>query len=403
MISVHDALEKVLNGILPLPAEQVALSDTLGRVLAEDITARITQPPIAVCAMDGYAVRSLDLQSAPVMLELIGEVPTGNLFKGHVGPGQCVRIFTGGAMPDGTDAVEMQENTNVDRQKIVFNRTIPTGHFVRPAGLDFAKGEILLKAGHLMTARDVSLAAAMNVPWMRVARRPVVAMMTAGDELVMPGEFLSPGKIINSNSLALRSYITVLGGIALDLGTAKDKPGALTALLAGTQKADLLVTIGGASVGDYDYVKDDLGKGGINLGFHKVAMRPGKPLIFGYIDTTPVLGLPGNPVSVGVTSILFLQPIMRKMLGLDPICTTRTAILDRNLPANDWRQSYLRATLSYNAEDELVVTPFKIQDSAIIHHFAQADCLLIRLPHAPKAQKGEQVEIIPLKRSLLSL
>lgn len=404
MISVEEALGHVLSGIEPLSAEQVGLTDALGRVLARDVASRVSHPPAAVSAMDGYAVIAGDVAEVPTTLERIGESAAGQGFDGALGPGQAVRIFTGAPVPEGADAVVMQEDAEVHGNKVTLNEKAVPGRHIRPQGLDFKAGETLLREGSVITARDVGLAAAMNVPWLTVRRRPRVAILATGDELVMPGDPLGPEQIISSNSLALAAYVKALGGEPLNLGIARDDAESLNALLEDASESDLLVTIGGASVGDYDLVRQALKDRGLELGFYRVAMRPGKPLIFGRLGRVPVLGLPGNPVSAGVTTVVFLKPAMEAMLGIRrDEGPGATALLGRDLGGNDQRQDYLRAALALDENGEAIATPFDAQDSAMMARLAQADCLVVRPPHAPAAKKGERVLIIPLRLGLVSI
>ncbi len=404
MISVEEALGHVLSGIEPLSAEQVGLTDALGRVLARDVASRVSHPPAAVSAMDGYAVIAGDVAEVPTTLERIGESAAGQGFDGALGPGQAVRIFTGAPVPEGADAVVMQEDAEVHGNKVTLKEKAVPGRHIRPQGLDFKAGETLLREGSVITARDVGLAAAMNVPWLTVRRRPRVAILATGDELVMPGDPLGPEQIISSNSLALAAYVKALGGEPLNLGIARDDAESLNALLDDAPESDLLVTIGGASVGDYDLVRQALKDRGLELGFYRVAMRPGKPLIFGRLGRVPVLGLPGNPVSAGVTTVVFLKPAMEAMLGIRrDEGPGATALLGRDLGKNDQRQDYLRAALALDGDGEAIATPFDVQDSAMMARLAQADCLVVRPPHAPAAKKGERVPIIPLRLGLVSI
>lgn len=402
MIPVDEALAKVVSGFRLLPAEQVALPDALGRVLAEDLASRIASPPLAVSSMDGYAVRSADLAQPGSVLKRIGEAAAGKAFEGRLESGTCVRIFTGAPVPEGADAVEMQENTTVDGDRITFSQAVPTGRFVRPAGMDFAAGEVLLKAGTRLSARDLGLAAAMNRPWLQVRRRPRVAILATGDELSMPGDPIGGAGIASSNSVAVAAYVRALGGEPVDLGIARDDEGSLRRLLEGAKGADLLVTIGGASVGDRDLVRQVLGEGALDLGFYKVAMRPGKPLIFGRLGEVPVLGLPGNPVSAGVTAFLFLRPALAVMQGVWREDRPETAVLGAAVNANDARQDYLRAGLVVDGAGNPVATPFPGQDSALMARFAAADCLVIRPPHAKAAAEGERVKILRLSQGIAS-
>jgi molybdopterin molybdotransferase len=396
MLSVAEALAKVTGGVERVSAEQVALPEALGRVLASDVAARLTHPPVAVSAMDGYAVRAAAVADVPATLKQIGESAAGSGFAGSVGPGETVRIFTGAPLPDGADTIIIQEVTDADGETITIKESAKEGHFVRPAGLDFSEGEILLKAGRVLTARDLGLAAAMNVPWLDVRRRPRIAYTATGDEVVMPGDPLGPDQIISSNSVALGAYIETLGGTPVNLGIARDSEDSLRQVFEGARGMDMLITMGGASVGDYDFVRKVLSAEGMDLEFYRVAMRPGKPLIFGHLSGVAVLGLPGNPVSAGVTSAIFLQAAMAKMLGLDDTVTAPTALLGRDLDVNDFRQDYLRATLANDADGNLVATPFERQDSGMMARLAQADCLIVRPPEAPAASKGERVDIIML-------
>jgi molybdopterin molybdotransferase len=396
MIPVAKALSQILENVRETCVEQVALSNALGRVLAADVTARLTQPWADVSAMDGYAVRAQDVATVPVVLDVIGESPAGGCYDGEVALGQAVRIFTGAPLPAGADAIVIQENTERDGDQVNVLESTKAGKFVRPAGLDFKTGDVLLDAGRVLSARDLGLAAAGNVPWLQVKRRPRIAIIATGDEVVMPGDTLGPNQIISSNSVMLAAYVKSLGGEPLDLGIARDDEASLTRLIQSAGEADLLVTIGGASVGDHDLVNRVLGNEGVDLGFYKVAMRPGKPLIFGHLHGTPVLGLPGNPVSVGVTAAIFLRPAILAMLGLDPATQIETAHLGIDLGENDQRQDYLRATLSVGANGETIATPFSRQDSAMLAKFANAQALVIRAPFAEPIKAGAEVNIIRL-------
>jgi len=401
MLSVAEALDRVAAGFSLIAAEQIALADGLGRVLAEDLSARRTQPPVAVSSMDGYAVRAADVSEVPVTLTQIGESQAGSGFAGTVDNGQCTRIFTGAPLPQGADAVVIQEVTKTDGKIITIGETVNVGADVRPAGLDFGEGEVLLTTGKILTARDIGLAAAMNIPWLRVRRRPRIAFVATGDEVVMPGDPVGADQIISSNSLALDAYIRVLGATPLNLGIARDTEESLLSTLAGAKGADALITIGGASVGDYDLVRQVMGADGLNLTFYKVAMRPGKPLIFGEWNGIPVLGLPGNPVSAGVTSALFLRAAVAVMLGTgDGGLVTETVRLGRDLPANGSRQDFMRATLRPDPDGHLTATPFERQDSAMMARFAEADCLVIRAPASPPAKAGDYVVITRLDAGL---
>lgn len=403
MIPVAEALERVLAAFSPLPAETVALPEALGRVLAADVRARVTQPPADVSAMDGYAVRAQDVAHVPAVLRRVGEAPAGRSHAGRLGPGEAVRIFTGAPLPEGADTIVIQEDTTVEGDLVTVRETSPSGRHIRRAGLDFAEGQTCLEAGRVLTARDIGLAAAMNVPWLAVRRRPRIAILATGDEIVMPGEPIGPNQIVSSNALALAALVRTQGGIAGNLGIALDSRESLAGFADAAYGFDLLVTTGGASVGEYDLVRDALGERGMELDFYKIAMRPGKPLMFGRFGDVPVLGLPGNPVSSMVCGILFLKPVMRRLLGLPALEAPLKARLGRALRGNDRRQDYLRATLSRTEEGDLLATPFELQDSSVVTLLAQAGCLVVRPPFAPAAEAGDIVEVIPLSGSMQSL
>ncbi|BBK37315.1 molybdopterin molybdenumtransferase MoeA [Allostella sp. ATCC 35155] len=397
MISVEEARNRVLAGIQPLPAEQVVLTDALGRVLAEDLVARTTQPPAAVSAMDGWAVRAEDVATVPARLRITGYVAAGRPFDGAVGPGEAARIFTGAPVPAGADAIVIQEDADRDGDFVRVREGATAGRYVRPAGLDFRAGDVGARAGSRVGPRLVGLAAAMNVPWLKVHRRPRVAILPTGDEIVMPGEPIAPGQIVSSNALALAAFVRQMGGEPIDLGIARDDRASLVALAEGARGADLLVTTGGASVGEHDLVRSVLGEAGLQLDFWQIAMRPGKPLMFGALRGTPMLGLPGNPVSALVCAVLFLRPAMARLAGLeDPGSIEETAVLGADLGANDRREDYLRARLEPGTDGRLLACPFPTQDSSNLARLAAADCLVVRAPHAPPARCGDPVRIVRL-------
>ncbi|KIL99382.1 Molybdopterin biosynthesis protein MoeA [Paramagnetospirillum magnetotacticum MS-1] len=396
MISVEVARETLLTGIKPVGTEVISLSQATGRILAEDLTARVSHPPVAVSAMDGYAVRAEDLAQVPHTLQMIGQSAAGAAFTGTVGPGQCIRIFTGAPVPKGADAVIMQENTRRDAERIEILTSAPAGRHVRPAGLDFAAGDMLIPAGTVMGGRTVGLAAAMNIPNLLVRRKPRIAILSTGDEIVLPGDQPGPSQIVGSNGPGLAAMVTALGAEAIHLGIAKDTRDSLDTMIKAAAGADMLVTTGGASVGDYDLVQDALKSAGMNLGFYQVAMRPGKPLMFGDMKGIPVLGLPGNPVSSMVCAIIFLEPAIRALTGRSTVTQAINALLGRDLPPNDARMEFMRGTLERTDDGLVVALPFEQQDSAVISGLARATCLVVRPPHAPTAQMGDMVQVIPL-------
>jgi len=405
LLPVAEAQQRILDAVSPLPAEQISLAEGLGRVLARNVASRRDQPPMAMSAMDGYAVRAVDVATLPATLKVVGYAPAGHAFDGSVGAGEAVRIFTGAPVPEGADTIVIQENTEQSDEVVrVIDGTAPVGRYIRPAGLDFATGDVLLPSGKVLTARDVGLSAAMNVPWLNVHRKPRISILATGDEIVMPGDPIGRDQIVSSNALSLAAFITAQGGTPLDLGIAPDEEDGLRALAAGARGSDILVTTGGASVGDHDLVQSVLGDIGLEVDFWRIAMRPGKPLMFGRIDGTYLIGLPGNPVSSLVCAIIFLTPAIRKMLGMDNLLPeTGTARLGTDLPENDEREDYLRASLSRDDKGDIVATPYGKQDSSMFATIARADALVIRKPFASALKAGSAVEFIALKDSVFSI
>ena len=402
LLPVAEARRRIVAAFRPLPAESVSLAEASGRVLAAPVLARVTQPPSDVSAMDGWAARAADVASLPAELTEIGEAPAGGAYDGAVGPGEAVRIFTGGPVPRGADTIVVQENVRAAppgprRRLSVVDGPNQQGRHIRVAGLDFRAGDAVLPAGRRLGPREIGLVAATNVPWLDVHRRPRVALLATGDELVRPGEPVGANRIVSSNNLALAALVRAAGGEAIDLGIAVDDPGALKAMAAGARGADILVTVGGASVGERDLVQAVLGEVGLEVDFWRIAMRPGKPLMFGRIGDAAMLGLPGNPVSALVCALLFLRPALDALQGL-PLQPTswETARLGRALGQNDNREDYLRSTLARGSGGELVATPFDKQDSSMLSLLARADCLVIRPPFAPAAAEGQPVDIIRL-------
>jgi molybdopterin molybdotransferase len=404
MIPVEEARRRFLALVEVLPPEQVALPEGLGRVLAEDLVARRTQPPFPASAMDGYAVRAADVAEVPARLKIVGSVPAGSAYAGAVAPGEAVRIFTGAPVPEGADCIVIQEDTDRDGDTVLVREGAPRGRYVRRAGLDFAEGKVGLEAGHLLSARDIGLAAAMNRPWLLVRRRPRVAILPTGDEIVMPGDTVGPNQIVSSNALALGALVTACGGVPVQLGIAADDTATLQRMAAAAAGADLLITTGGVSVGEHDLVRSALGDQGLELDFWKIAMRPGKPLMVGRLRGTPIIGLPGNPVSTLVCGLIFVKPALERMLGLAVTeGAPNTARLAVPLAANDRREDYLRAQCRPGPDGELEVAPFELQDSSMMSLLAKANCLVVRPPHAAAAAKGERVVIIPFAAGPLGI
>ncbi len=398
MISVAEALERVTNSLRPVASEVIPVQMGLGRVLAVDIESNLTYPPSDISAMDGYAVIASDTSDVPTTLHQVGIAQAGSGFAGTVKSGETVRIFTGAPMPHGSDAVVIQENTQRDGEMITISSGVAKDTFVRPQGMDIKEGQTLHKAGHRLSARDLGLIASANHANITVHKKPKIAYLATGDELVMPGESIGPDQIISSNSISIDASIRAFGGEPMSLGIARDNADSLRAALSRLQGADMLVTIGGASVGDYDLVQSVLGEKGLRLDFYKVAMRPGKPLIFGDFGGVPMLGLPGNPVSTSVTSLLFLKPAIDALSGMPrgEIAMT-TATLGTDLPENDRRQDYIRATLSRNESGHLIAMPYGRQDSAMMSLLAGSDCLIVRPPHVPFSRQGSEVDVIQLR------
>lgn len=399
MISVEEALRSVVDGVAPLAIETVPLTEAIHRVLAADIVARRTQPPAAMSAMDGYAVRAADAARVPVALTVAGEVAAGRPCEGAVEPGTAVRIFTGGVVPDGADAVVIQEDTVREGDRVTVKEAAIAGRHIRPAGVDFTQGATILAAGRRLADRDLALAAAMNYPALPVRRRPKVAILATGDELVPPGTDPGPGQIVYSNGFALRAFAEHEGAEVIDLGVVPDRIDATIAAIRAAReaRADVLLTTGGASVGDHDLVHHALHDQGVDMAFWKVAMRPGKPMMHGRLGELRVLGLPGNPVSCYVCAVLFAGPLIRALQGrADTGPATEFAILGRDLPANDLRQDYMRAALSLDGDGRTVATPFQNQDSSLLSVLSASGALLIRPPLAPAAKAGQPCVILKL-------
>lgn len=398
LMPVADALSAILAGADPLPAEMIALDDCYHRVLAHDLAALRTQPPEPMSAMDGYAVRAADA-TLQARLHVIGEVAAGRPFDRAVAAGEAVRIFTGGVLPEGADAVVIQEDTAREGDVMIVNEAAASGRHIRPAGVDFSEGQVLLRKGRHLTDRDLSLAAGMNHPLLAVHRRPKVAVLATGDELVMPGNIPGPGQIVYSNGYALRALARAEGADVVDLGIAADT---LESTMSGIRRArnsgaDVLITTGGASVGDHDMVKQSLEAEGVEMAFWRIAMRPGKPMMHGRSGAMRAIGLPGNPVSAYVCAYLFMVPLIRALGGRSEVHHTRgSALLGRDLPANDQREDYLRAVLTTGDDGRVTATPVNKQDSSLLGNLSLAHGLVIRPPHAPAAAAGSPCVILQL-------
>lgn len=398
LLPVDEALARILDGVAPTAAERVGLLDAANRVLASDISAKLAQPPFDASAMDGYAVRSADVTRIPTQLKTIGESAAGSAFAGTVGAGEAVRIFTGAPVPEGADAVVIQENVSADGDRIVVREPLPPQPHIRPRGSDFPADALLLKAGTTLGGRAITLAAAAGHATLEVRRRPSVAILATGSELVPPGVMPEAAQIVSSNPYGLAALVEAFGGSARVLGIAQDTHEDIAARLELARDADVLVTIGGASVGDYDLTEPALQKKGIELAFWKVAMRPGKPVLFGRMGSQRVLGLPGNPVSCLICARVFLVPLVRRLLGSDETYSaTETAVLTHPLRANGPRRHYMRARLDAKpGSDFPLATALASQDSALISALVEANALIVREPGMPFAKAGDHVPVVRL-------
>ncbi len=402
MISVEEAIDRIVKSIHPLSDEMVMLAQAAGRVLAQDVLSRCTQPPFDVSAMDGYALRSEDAQT-PTTLELIGESAAGTPFEGSVLAGQTVRIFTGAQVPEGADAIIIQEDVEAQENgRIKFHLAAVKGRHIRVQGSDFSEGDCALRAGKRLNSRDIGLAASMNAPWLKVKRRPQVAILATGDELALPGDPVGPHQIISSNALSLAANIRQWGGVPVDLGIARDNRDSLHEAARAARQADFIVSTGGVSVGDHDLVQEVLREEGLKVDFWRVAMRPGKPSLFGALQGVPMLGLPGNPVSSAICALVLLRPALEALAGVSQshdLPFMQRGALARDLPANGKRQDYMRATRQLPddaAGGPPLVIPFESQDSSLLSLLAQADCLAVRPPLAPAAKQGDAIDFLPL-------
>ncbi|MEI9916177.1 MAG: gephyrin-like molybdotransferase Glp [Methylovirgula sp.] len=405
LLPVAEARARVLAGVGPRGTERVPLAAALGRTLSEPLLARRTQPPFRASAMDGFALKAVDLESLPATLKLIGESAAGHGFTDALNRGETVRIFTGAPVPNGADTVLIQEDATLDGDTVTATRTVVEGRHIREIGIDFADGEVLLPVGTRLGPIDLALAAASGHAEVAVARKPRVAILATGDELVQPGEAASVDQIVASNSFAVAAFVQQAGGEAIDLGIAGDDFAAIeAAVLAARQaEADVLVTLGGASVGKHDLVRSALTNEGMELGFWRIAMRPGKPLIHGRLGDMLILGLPGNPASSIVCALLFLIPLLRALNG-DPRAAddpSEPAILGAPVAPNGPREDYLRAKLNRSTDGLPIATPHDVQDSSLLRVFAHSQCLLVRPPDTPAAAAGDVCRVIKLSPVLL--
>lgn len=401
LLPVAEAQGRLFGQATPIEqAETVPLAEADGRVLAEDLKARLTQPPFHASAMDGYALRQEDAAEPGAILKLIGTSAAGRAFEGRVGKGETVRIFTGAPVPEGADSVLLQEDVvKLPNGEIRSTYPVRPGQHVRPRGQDFAQGETVLAAGTILDFSRLTVAAAMNHDRLAVRRRPRLAILATGDELVAPGRSPGPAQIVASNTFGIAALARGAGAEVLDLGIVPDDTEAIKAAIDRAKAADVdvLVTLGGASVGDHDLVQATLVSAGMTLDFWRIAMRPGKPLMVGKLDGMHVLGLPGNPVSSLVCGLLFLEPLILKLSGLPSAARDATALAAVPLKANDQRQDYIRARLTKSPDGDWLAEPFDKQDSSMMKIFARADCLIVRPPHAPALQVGAPCPVLLLR------
>lgn len=402
LLSVEGAQARVLEGLAPLPTEEIALGDACGRVLAEPVIALRASPPAAVSAMDGYALRAADIKSVPTDLNVSQIIHAGTP-PNPLAPGTAARIFTGAVAPEGADTVIIQEDTERDGERVIFKEMPVAGRHIRAAGSDFKAGDIGLRAGQTLSPRDIGLAAAMNAACLRVRRRPRIAVLATGDELVAPGSNPAPHQIIASSGPALAAALKLWGADGSLLGIAGDDEAKIASAIDSARDHDLILTLGGASVGDHDLVRAALARFGFQLGFWKIAMRPGKPLLYGRLNALPVIGLPGNPVSTLICALLFVRPMIRTWLscrfpdGMPDIeLPNRQAILAKPLAANGARANYIRGRLTDQPAGLPTVEIFAVQDSSHMRLLADADCLLPRTPFAPASEAASAHTIIPL-------
>jgi molybdopterin molybdotransferase len=397
LLPVSEALARILDGIEPPAVQTVSIYNAEDRVLARDLEARFTQPPFDASAMDGYAVQAADIATVPATLTIIGEAAAGHPFHGTVHAGEAVRIFTGAPVPEGADTVVIQEDAERRDGTVIVKEAEPKGGNIRTRGFDFREGDVLLSPGTRLGPRELALAAAMGHRPIAVQRRPRVAILSTGDELVPPGARPGPGQIISSNHLGVGALCEAAGADVQHLGIARDTREDIVAHLGKAAGADVLVTCGGASVGDHDLVAPALEEQGLTLAFWKIALRPGKPMMFGRLGNSHVMGLPGNPVSSLICARIFLIPLVEALLGYTaPASHAQQARLAVPLDANGPRQHYMRAVSTPAGDGLSLVTPVRSQDSSLLLPLVEANCLLIRPPNTPAAAPGTLVSILPL-------
>lgn len=402
LLPVDEALTRILSTAEPQGFEQVSLASAGGRVVAEQVTAKLLQPPFDCSAMDGYALIAPQNIEYPIELRVIGESAAGKRFEGKLNEGTAVRIFTGAPMPEGADCIVIQEDTERSGDKLTIQQGLDKGRHIRRAGLDFAPGDTVLPIGRELDAPALSLAAASGNATVSVFKQPRIAILATGDELVPPGVIPGPDQIVASNSLGIAEIVRRAGGKPEDMGIIIDDPAKIESAIDHVldDGIDILVTIGGASVGDRDFVHSALKNCGVDLDFWKIAMRPGKPLMYGRKTvagkTVHIIGLPGNPVSSLVCSLVFLRPLVAQLSGSAQTADIRPARFGQPMNANDHRRDFVRSTVEQAVDGTLIVTPLPIQDSSMLSALVRSNALLIRDENAPPAAAGESCTILML-------
>lgn len=400
LLPVEHALAAIIAMLPHTGTTVLPLVEALGYTLCKDLVSRLTLPPQAVSAMDGYAVREKDVRTLPCQLTRIAESAAGHPWAGKITAGQAIRVFTGAAIPEGADTIVLQEDVDPVAEQndveITVRNAEPAGRYIRTAGLDVTEGQVILPAGTLLSARAIGLACAAGLTEAEVSLRPKIGILSTGDELIHPDSIPRPGQIISSNASFLKSFVAACQAEAVDLGIARDVPGAMLSKVQNAKNVDLVVTTGGASVGAHDHIVSDLDIGAESgLYFWKIAMRPGKPLICGSVDGTPLIGLPGNPVSTAVCSLVFLRPAIAHMVRGKQTTPTFMVPLGVKLDANDHRQDYIRSNLQDGSNGQFIL-PASRQDSSMMSVLATANALIVRPPHDPAKRAGDFVKVLPI-------
>lgn len=395
MLNAQEALSIILENVSPLGAITVSLEHCRGFVLAQTVIANADVPPFDNAGMDGYAVRSEDIQSVPMTLKLVGEIAAGAVASKPLQKGEAYRILTGAKIPEGCDAVVQQEWTeNVAKDKVTIVRAVQAGHNIRSAGADIKKGSVVLEQGTRLRAQEIGLLASLGKRFVQIVRPPSVAVLATGNELVELGYPVPDGKIRNSNAYVLQALLQEMGCEVKNLGIAKDEPSEIKAKLSEGLNYDAVITSGGVSVGDYDYVLDIMKELGVEIRFWKVNIKPGKPFVFGVRNGTPVFGLPGNPVSTMVTFLQFVKPALLKMMGQKEMVTgfRLQAVLEHEITKKDGKRHFVRGILEHK-NGSLVVRTTGPQMSNVLSSLSQANCLIILPEEKETFSEGEYVEV----------